>query len=919
MAIFPQIPRDIDTELFVNGVWTDVTSDVYARDGMTITRGGQDETSRIGPSRCQFTLNNRTGKYSPRNPNSLFYGSLGRNTPMRVAIGKDTDTFTRTVSSGWGSTDLGTAWSTFSTGGTISASDYNVSGGVGTQSVPVVNGTRATYLPGQLYGDVDVAVTASVPLATITGGSVAPANIMVRGVDANNYALVFLEAFTDGLYYISLYDVVGGSAIQLTTGQGTGITHASGKQVRVRASVDGSLFRAKAWVASAGEPYGWNALGATSFTAPGWVGVQSFIQGTNTNTVPVVFSNDNFVVRVPRYAGEVSYWPQRWDTSGRDVYVPIEAAGIKRRLGQGAAPLVSAMLNQITRQATVPVAYWPCEEGSDSTQINALIGGNQLLVSGTTKFASFTGFPSSQPLPALNVGTWTGRVAPYTSSGYVAVSFLFHVPSSEPPDASPIIQLFTSGTAPQYEVRYSTGGFFRIVVIAPSGTLFDSGPLTFVNGTDNLIDTRWLVSLLVHQNGSNVDFVLSAIKVGDPISTNWSGTVTSRTMGTATRVVIDPLQKLRDVTVGHLTVWNTNFDVFDLVGGFNAYSGPVEIGGETAVARMTALCSDAGVAFAWQGNGPTSALVGAQRPLSLLTILEDSADADMGLLHETRNHFGLFYRTRTSLYNQTPALTLDYSAGQVSPPLEPVDDDQQTRNDIVAQRTDGAQFELFLSSGRLSVIDPWNGGVGTYQDQATLNVDFDTQLPDAAGWRLLLGTVDEARYPTIKVDLANPNVVTAGLDNTAMSVDVGDRIVVTNPPTFSTPDQISQIVRGYTETLNVFEHTITFVCAPASPYDVIRAGASGKMTLDSDASTLTSSVTTTATSLSVTTTAGSAPWVTGAVSFDLLVEGERITVTNISGASSPQTFTVTRSINGIVKTHSAGAAVRLFRPSLLAL
>ena len=42
------------------------------------------------------------------------------------------------------------------------------------------------------------------------------------------------------------------------------------------------------------------------------------------------------------------------------------------------------------------------------------------------------------------------------------------------------------------------------------------------------------------------------------------------------------------------------------------------------------------------------------------------------------------------------------------------------------------------------------------------------------------------------------------------------------------------------------------------------------------------------------------------------VGGERVTVTNITGASSPQTFTVTRSVNGVVKAHTSGTDVRLW-------
>lgn len=918
---FPQTPRDTRVELFVNGNWVDVTSDVYARDGVTITRGGRDETSRVEPSSCRFTLNNRTGKYSPRNPNGPYFGSIGRNTPLRISVGKDTDTFTRTVSSGWGATDLGSTWSTFGFGGTVAASDFNVGSGVGTHSVPARDALRATYIGGQTYKDVDVAVTCSLSLASITGGSIQPANIMLRGIDANNYIFVNVYAWIDGFYWIDIYESVGGVFTSLNTDHSTGVPYVSGQQVRVRANVEGPFVRAKLWVSGTSEPYGWNNIAVSAITNTGWVGVKSGVQLANTNALPVIFTYDDFVVRVPRYAGEVSYWPQRWDTSGRDVYVPTEAAGIKRRLGQGTAPVKSAMVDSVTSLAIPPVIYWPGEDGAQGTQISALIGGNPMRVKGTTTFASFNGFACSQPLPTLGASTWSGRVPAYSSSGTVSLRFLLHISTSEPPDNTVIAQLFTTGTASLYEVLYRTGGRVTTRVWSSSGAnLFTSGIVVLFDGS-SLMDNLYMFDLHVVTNGANIDMSSLQLKVGQTLATTRTDTITSRTVGMATQVVIDPAALLRDATIGHITVRNEYFSIFDTAPGLNAYSGAVEIGGGTAVDRLTRLtaASAGSVPFYWVGDGSGTAMVGPQRPLPLLTLLEEAADADMGVLHEVRGDFGLLYRARATMYNQAAALTLDYSAGQVSPPLEPVDDDALTRNDVIVKRTDGGSFEIFLSSGRLSVADPWSGGVGTYQDQPTLNVNYDSQLPDAAGWRLLLGTVDEARYPTITLNLANQSVVAAGLDNAAMSVEVGDRIVVTNPPVFSTPDPISQIVRGYTETLNVFEHRITFVCAPASPYEVLRAGVSGKMTLDNDASTLASSVTTTGTSFTVATPAGSALWVTGPVSFDLMMDGERITVTNIGGTSSPQTFTVVRSVNGVVKTHSAGSAVRLLRPSVLGL
>jgi hypothetical protein len=55
------------------------------------------------------------------------------------------------------------------------------------------------------------------------------------------------------------------------------------------------------------------------------------------------------------------------------------------------------------------------------------------------------------------------------------------------------------------------------------------------------------------------------------------------------------------------------------------------------------------------------------------------------------------------------------------------------------------------------------------------------------------------------------------------------------------------------------------------------------------------------------------------VPWDVTVGGERMTVTSVTGADSPQTWTVTRSVNGVVKSHAAGADVRLADPMIVAL
>jgi hypothetical protein len=62
-------------------------------------------------------------------------------------------------------------------------------------------------------------------------------------------------------------------------------------------------------------------------------------------------------------------------------------------------------------------------------------------------------------------------------------------------------------------------------------------------------------------------------------------------------------------------------------------------------------------------------------------------------------------------------------------------------------------------------------------------------------------------------------------------------------------------------------------------------------------------------------------WTTAAANFpfDVAIGGERVTVMGITGSSSPQAFTVARSVNGVVKPQSSGADVRLFYPPIAAL
>lgn len=91
---FPADPLDcivqiaLDADLTADPTtwsWTDITEWVYEPSGVVISRGRQDEFSTAAPSQIRVTLVN-DGRFCPRNPTGAYFGSIHRNTPLRVRV-----------------------------------------------------------------------------------------------------------------------------------------------------------------------------------------------------------------------------------------------------------------------------------------------------------------------------------------------------------------------------------------------------------------------------------------------------------------------------------------------------------------------------------------------------------------------------------------------------------------------------------------------------------------------------------------------------------------------------------------------------------------------------------------------------------------------------------------------------------------
>lgn len=629
---------------------------------------------------------------------------------------------------------------------------------------------------------------------------------------------------------------------------------------------------------------------------------------------------------------EASVWrPTR--SLGGHKRTGLTGGGLLRRVQQGQTPLRSPAYRALTaaENDSVRVAYWPLEEEAGAASVFAPYGGSVSL-DGPGSF-TFGALPSAS---AARLGRFdsfdtflTVRPPAWTASGEVFVAATFRFPAAGLTDGAVIWRLyFTGGTIDFVDLYWQTGDALTLLVYT-GGVLVGS-----IAGADwtGYIDDREVVLInTFDQNGANIDMRVRGTTAG-----NWlvesSGTLASRTLGTLYQMVVGTGPGVNGLGFGSLVIGrdkdafgnyinDLDSDVAVTVTGARGYAG------ERAGQRFLRLCGEEGIACDVVGDPDDTQRMGPQRTLSFVDNLRECVRTDAGLMFDAVDDRALIMRTGRSLYNQAAAMTLSYTGGHLatSPELAPVFDDQATRNDVTATNVNGASANVVRASGPLNISDPLDDplGVGRVDTEIKVNLFSDAVLIDRAGVELARGTVDEPRYPSITVDLDRGS----SLVSAANALRPGDRVAVTNLPAEWSPDGASLLVPGWSESIPPNRRLMTLVCVPASPYEIGIVGANDGSTdlraaaVDSDQLTLVSGVSSSAGSLSVAA-AGGVTITTDANDWNasrnggplyIVVGGEKMTVTNITG-TGPWTISVTRSVNGIVKAHSAGDAVHAWQP-----
>lgn len=595
-----------------------------------------------------------------------------------------------------------------------------------------------------------------------------------------------------------------------------------------------------------------------------------------------------------RIWGKVSEWAPDSDRSGNDVWVDVTVNGILQQLAQGPAPERSVVFQAVTDPlSSSVVAYWPCEDASGATRLSsALTSGSEMTWTGTLALASYDGFAASDPLPDLTSAVLSGGVARYDEPTATQVRFLARIPPDGLADGKVLASIDQAdfGGNQFWELYYSTTT--RSLVLRQCQI---DGALLGVELSHDLdVRGRLLyVSVELEESGASVNRAVrlkdvntgTVYSVTDTAAATALSRVTKVEFGRASRSAVGPFgtQYLPGVAIGHVTVE-------DMVTAIDALGTRLNPIGERAGRRIERLCGEESIALDWVGDLDDTVPLGAQGRQNTLSLIQESVLADGGLLYENRQVLGLGYRTRASLQSQDPALTLSYPGFNLAEVPVPVDDDRQTQN-ILTVTVGGVSGTYEETDGVLGTE-----AIGKYGESAGLTLNLASSdaatLRDHAAWRVHLGTVDEDRFPKISVNLAHSSI-TPAMKRAILALRLGDRVQITSPPSWMAPDTIDQLVLGLEETITHFEHRLTFICAPSSPYNTIGSLDAISARIDTDGSVLVSEVSSSGTSLVVAPSAGEETlWTTDTADmpFDVRVGGEVMRVTAVADWLS-DTFT----------------------------
>ncbi len=421
---FPQTLLGVKVELFYDGVWNALppgsVRGLGAEDGeiQIGLRGQPDESSGIVTTSAQLSINNKLGRYSPRNLASDLYGKIGANTPIRISADVDrliaiSDAFAVAGTNGWPTSPSGHSY-TMSGGST---SDYSVAGGLAFQSHAATNVEHVSTVANLISTDHEVLLSGIKMEAAPTAGVV---EVYVRTREnGTSFVQSRLSFKPDGTVDLAFDYSFGTPNLNFITTTVPAVSTTDTLNMRI--SMIDDVQRCRVWKVGTTEPSTWNTT-CSGLTMPtGMISIRSKLGATVSNALPFDVTFTDFAVTLGIILAwlEVAEWPQKWDSTGNDVWVPLTANGITRRLQQNAKPLRSALYRWMRRRdLTQYFSFENMKGASDAyaTIPSDLEGGAPFIVNDTfgilgggaynsvNKWSDEDTLVGSDPLPTIQRG-----------------------------------------------------------------------------------------------------------------------------------------------------------------------------------------------------------------------------------------------------------------------------------------------------------------------------------------------------------------------------------------------------------------------------------------------------------------------------------------------------------------------------------
>lgn len=587
-----------------------------------------------------------------------------------------------------------------------------------------------------------------------------------------------------------------------------------------------------------------------------------------------------------------------------DRWVDVQLAGPLTRVGYWRDPLASPLFTQIQgAYAATLKLYCPLEDLSGATQLFNVANPNQPGAFSAVTLAGDDGPAGSGKCVKINSG---GRLSFPISGMSTTGGYQLAFASINPGVSASNTPIFTWRTTrgDNYYWQANTSGYGLKVISESGSTLLDEA---YASG-DDAAPGQWIYTRIkITQNGSNIKAEVSWY--AEQAENFWGITATAfaGTIGAPTQAAVPANAATNGAAYAHVfgvTGVADDLEDGDFTDAFRGYDR------ETAVARFVRLCGSRGLPWQWIGDTSSdSRRMGPQQLVTFLDQLKEIRRTESGLIFDRGDNIGITLVTRQYLYRHAtePVLELTYP-DDVAGGMAEVTSGADLYNLITAKNVTGSQSIAELATGRYGTQNPPTGS-GRLDKTVDVNLASDGPLEDVSSWWLAFYTQEGPRFDTVVVDVdAHPELATA-----CNSAGPGQFITITG----RTPDPLLLLITKKSQATHRKRNVFTFSVAPGAIFNVGIYDDAGSV-YDSATSTLGADLTTTATSASVKTTNYHDRWDTAA-GYDVELAGERCTVTamtaaTFSGGTWNQTATLTRSVNGVVKTQSTGTRFRLADP-----